>query len=125
MERGESNSAREAERLVAIAREAARRQAEREFFLVAGEVFVRPTGSEVRDFGKAVGLCLQARRCEVVSPYESGNGAAVYGVGEREWVQVPRIGTVFPDDVALFRHLWPELFKDDPKPAPPAEGATA
>lgn len=95
-----------------------------EWFYVAGELLVRPRNSEVRTFPAPIGLCLQARRCEVLSPYEHGDPwARVYATGEREWVQVERIAAVFRDEDALYRHLWPEFYKDDAPTKPTATSA--
>lgn len=76
-----------------------------EFFDSAGVLFRVPQGALEQDFGGTVGRCLQARRCRVDQDY---TGIDLHPEGEREWVEIARIATVWVGEAEVRKHLWPE-----------------
>src|SRR5215207_1159278 len=83
-----------------------------EYFLASvepGTVFHCPKHSETRDFGRPVGLCIQALRCEWTNPWETIGGADIWPSGDRQWVQVPSITKVFLTGGDALAHLFPSM----------------
>ena len=78
-----------------------------EFFVAGGSYFQARLNDSPQDFGGAIGECIPARRLRIDL---DDAGCAIEAEGDREWVQVGRLGRRWPTERELREHLYETEF---------------